>query len=114
MSVPKHGGLDRRVQLFRSYIVDKGMSESEAWLPEGPALRARKADASDAETWRASTVGATVTVRFVFRWSSFVAGIGVRDRLQCDGTTYEITGGPREVQGRRRWLEISCTTRSAQ
>ena len=114
MPVPKHGGLDRRVQLFRSLRVDKGMSESEAWLPEGSALRARKADVSDAETWRASSVGATVSVRFLFRWSSFAAGIGVRDRLQCDGATYEITGGPREVQGRRRWLEITCTTRNTQ
>jgi SPP1 family predicted phage head-tail adaptor len=112
------GSLDRRVQFRRAGLVDEGYSTSIKWdaaAPEnddhGLPVWAKKTDVSDAERWRAGEVSASITTRFVVRWSSFTRGITPKDRLFCEGLTYDISG-IKEIEGRRQWLEITASARS--
>ena len=101
--------LDRVVQFRRYTETDDGFSTVKEWEDHGPVTRAAKKDVSDSERWRASEVYASLTTRFVVRWSPFTRDLNPKDRLVCDGMTYEITG-IKEGQGRRMWLELSCTS----
>ncbi|HAR50368.1 MAG: phage head closure protein [Rhodobacteraceae bacterium] len=112
MAKPKAGELKSIVQFERYTTVDDGFGKVENWSSHGDPVRARKTEVSDGERWRASEVGAVITARFLLRWSVFTAGITAKDRLICEGRKYEITGGPREVHGRRRYVELSCAARS--
>lgn len=111
------GDLDRRIQFLRAAIVDDGYSKSETWADEdgptyhGSVIAAQKTDLSDGEKWRAGEIAATVSARFVVRYSTFTKGITPQDRLECEGVVYEING-IKEGQGRRQWLELTCTARS--
>lgn len=114
------GKLDRRIQFRRTTLVDGGMSTDWRWNVDSPEadnhgspVWAAKRDVSDAEKWRASEVQAQIGTRFTVRWSSFTSGITPKDRLACEGVTYEITG-VRETGGRRRFLEISAVARADQ
>jgi len=110
------GQLDRQVRFQRADLVDDGFSSVEVWEDEdgplwhGEPVWAQKTDVSDGEKWRAGEVAATITTRFVVRWSSFSSGLTPKDRLFCEGQTYDITG-IKEVGGRRRWLEITASAR---
>lgn len=79
----------------------------------GPVHMAAKRDLSDGERWRAGEVQAHITTRFVLRWSPFTAGIDPRDRLVCEGVTYEIVGA-KDGAGRRRVIEFTCAARNDQ
>ncbi|RVV99705.1 head-tail adaptor protein [Mesobaculum littorinae] len=106
------GALDRRVQVLRETGGDDGFSSTAGrYATFGVPVWAAKRDVNDTERWRADQVAASVTTRFTVRWSGFARGITPRDRLICDGVTYEITG-IKEGSGRRRWLEITCAARS--
>lgn len=104
------GPLDRRIQFRRAGIGDDGLSASEAWADYGSPVWASKADISDGERWRAGEVAAHVTTRFQVRWSLFTAGITPKDRLVCEGRTYDITG-IKEI-GRRERIEITTAART--
>lgn len=56
---------------------------------------------------------ASVTTRFVVRWSPFTRDLSPRDRLTCEGFEYNIVG-IKEGEGRRQWLEITAAARSDQ
>lgn len=101
------GSLDRRVQFQRAEVADDGLSPVETFENYGNPVPARKADISDGERWRAGAVEADLTTRFVIRWSSFSRSLTARDRLTCDGETYNIVG-IKETRGRRQWLEITA------
>lgn len=108
-----HGGagsLDRIVQFRRAVLADDGMTRSETWQDLGGKVWAGKSDVSDGERWRAAEVAAQITSRFVVRWSAFTAGITPRDRLVCEGRTYDIVG-IKEI-GRRNRLEITAAARA--
>ena len=107
------GTLDRLVQFERCTLGDDGMSRTEVFTPHGSVVPAQKQDISDAERWRAGEVQAHVTTRFKVRFSAFTADLTPKDRLVCDGVTYQITG-IKEGAGRRQWLEITCAARSDQ
>ncbi len=107
------GTLDRRIQFRRGTLTDNGLSSSFQWNTADPAadnhgtpVWAKKTEISDGERWRAGTVEASLTTRFVIRWSSFTADITAKDRLVCEGVTYNIVG-IKEAEGRRQWLEIT-------
>lgn len=109
--------LDRRVQFRRASLSDDGFNSSVAWdeaLPEtdnhGLLVWASKTDVSDVERWKAGEVAASITARFVVRYSAFAADITPIDRLVCEGVTYGISG-IKEV-GRRRFLEITASARA--
>jgi SPP1 family predicted phage head-tail adaptor len=103
------GPLDRRIQFQRATLVDDGLSKVESWTDHGTPVWAAKADVSDGERWRAGEVAAHVTTRFRVRWSLFTAEITPRDRLTCEGRSYDITG-IKEI-GRREALEITAAAR---
>jgi len=105
------GKLDRRIQFRRYSEADDGYSLAETWADHGSPVWASKADLSDGEKWRAGEVAASVTTRFIIRSSTFSRGVTPKDRLVCDGETYEISG-IKEGKGRKRWLEITCATRA--
>ena len=109
------GHLDRRVQFLRLTLSNDEFGPSEVWYGDerdnhGSRVWAKKTEVSDGERWRAGEVAAHVTSRFLVRWSSFTAGLTPKDRLICEGRTYDIVG-IKETEGRRQWLEITAAAR---
>lgn len=107
----KAGDLDRLIQFQRYTETTDGFGAVQQWADHGSQLPAAKTEVSDAERWRAGEVASVITTRFLVRWSSFTAAITPKDRLTCDGVTYEISG-IKEVMGRRDALEITAAARS--
>jgi SPP1 family predicted phage head-tail adaptor len=103
------GALDRRVQFQRATLADDGLASSEVWDDHGLPVWASKQDVSDGERYRASEVSAQLTTRFQVRWSMFTADITPKDRLTCEGITYNIVG-MKEI-GRRVGREITAAAR---
>lgn len=101
--------LDRRVQFRRSEKVDDGLQRVEVFFDHGAPQWARRRDISDAERWRAGEVQASLVSRLVIRYSQFAADLTPKDRVLCEGVEYEITG-IKEIE-RRRWLEVTLSTR---
>lgn len=100
------GKLDRRVQFQRATGTHDGLSTVKNWANLGSAVWAQRTLLSDGERWRAQAVQATATARFTVRWSTFAAGITTKDRIVCEGKTFDITG-IKEV-GRRAYLEMTA------
>lgn len=102
--------LDRKIRFRRFVEVDDGFTKSREWTDHGDPEFARKVDISDGERARSNEDAAVITSRFVVRWSGFAADIDPRDRLVCEGLTYDIVG-VKEREGRRQWLEITAAAR---
>lgn len=106
------GDLDRRVQFQRAPETAGAFGAVEGvFANHGSPVWAQRKDVSDGERIRAGLVEAHLMTRFVVRWSALTAGITAKDRLVCDGVTFNITG-IKEPIGRRQWLEISATARA--
>lgn len=107
------GQLDRRVQFQRGTEAasDFGSIEGD-FSDHGSPVWAHRKDVSDGERGRAGIVDTHLMTRFTVRWSAFTADITASDLLVCDGQTFNITG-IKEPMGRRQWIEISATARSA-
>lgn len=105
------GMLDRRVQFMRVTISTGSFGAEQVWSDHGAPVWASKRDISDAERLRAAQADASITTRFVVRWSAFAAGITPADALVCEGRTYNIRG-LKEV-GRRVWVEITAEASAA-
>ena len=103
--------LDRRITFRRATLVDDGYGMVETWADHGTPVWASMHHASDAEKWRAAQVQATISTRFKVRYSAFTADITPKDRLVFEGAEYDITAA-KEVDGRRRWVEISGVARA--
>ena len=103
---------DRRVQFERYTASDDGFGQAQDWAAHGSAVPAEKRDVSDAERWRAGEVQAHVTTRFTVRWSPFTAAITPKDRLVCEGLTYDIHGIKEPPGTRRQWVEITASARN--
>lgn len=101
---------DRRVQFERYSEADDGFGAVKAWSAHGDPQPAEKRDISDGERWRASEVQAHITTRFRVRSSLFTRGLTPKDRLVCEGRTYDISG-IKELD-RRRTLEITAAARA--
>lgn len=105
------GTLDRRIQVRRAAIAAGPRGAVETWADHGAPVWAARRDISDRERLRAAQAEASVTTRFVLRWSDFAAGITAADALLCEGRLYVIRG-IRE-RGRRAWIEISAEAGTA-
>jgi SPP1 family predicted phage head-tail adaptor len=103
------GTLDRRVQFRRFTLTDDGFAQVEAFGDLGSPVWASKTDVSDGERYRANEVSASVTARFVVRYSPFTASITPADRMVCAGREYDITN-IKEI-GRREGLEMTASAR---
>lgn len=103
------GAMDRRVQFQRATVLDDGYSETEAFEDHGAPVWAKKTDVSDAERLRGGEVQATLTARFVVRWTAFTSDLTPKDRIQYGGTSFRIFG-IKEI-GRREGLEITAGAR---
>ncbi len=104
------GKLDRRVQFRRAGVMDDGLSEGEVWRDHGLLVWASRADVSDGEKVRAAQVQASIGTRFVVRWSPFTAALTPKDRLVCEGVSFDITG-IKETGGARQFLELTTMAR---
>lgn len=100
------GTLDRRLRIQRATQTHDGLSTVETWANYGAAIWGARTLLTDGERWRAQAVQATATARFTVRWSAFAAGITTKDRIVCEGQTFDITG-IKEI-GRRAFLEITA------
>jgi SPP1 family predicted phage head-tail adaptor len=105
------GPLDRLLQFRRYAEVDDGFGMAQFWSDHGDPVWAAKADVSDGERWRGGEVAASITTRFLVRWSAFTADLTPKDRLTCDGRQYDIFG-IKEGKGRHQWLEITAAARN--
>jgi head-tail adaptor len=104
------GDLDRRIQFQRSRLFDNGLAFAEVWEDHGFPVWASKSDISDGEKFAAREVAASITSRFRIWWSSFSSELTPKDRLVCEGRTYDIVG-IKEI-GRREGLEITAAART--
>ena len=105
------GSLDRRIQFQRATITDDGLSQVETFEAHGDPVWAKKTAISDGERFRAGEVAAHLTTRFVVRWSDFTRDLTPKDRLTCEGRSFDISG-IKEPEGRRQWLEITAAARA--
>jgi SPP1 family predicted phage head-tail adaptor len=71
---------------------------------------AKKTPISDGERFRANEIGSQANVRFLTRWDEFSGDVDTKDRIICEGKTYEIVG-TKEI-GRRKEVEITAAVRS--
>ncbi|MBL9047206.1 MAG: head-tail adaptor protein [Tabrizicola sp.] len=105
------GRLDRRVQFRRMALIDDRLQSREVFKDHGTPISAKKTDVSDGERVRAMQVQATITARFVVRWSPFTVDLTPKDRLVCEDIEYDITG-IKELGDRRSFLEITAAARA--
>lgn len=104
------GALDRRLQIRRAVTTDNGLEMVEAWRDCGPVIWAGRRDVSDAERATAGWIEATMASRFTVRSSSFTRELTPKDRLVCEGLTFDIVGI--KQLGRRDYLEITAVART--
>jgi SPP1 family predicted phage head-tail adaptor len=108
------GQMARRIQFQRAAVEDDGMANSEKWFEDerdnlGQPVWAKKTDVSDAERLRAGEVQASLTARFIVRWSAFTSDLTPKDRIKYDGKRFRIFA-IKEI-GRREGLEITAGAR---
>lgn len=116
--------LDRRITLeSQDDAADDGFNTQPGDFIPFATVWAAYQPVSDGERLRAQQVGATVTDRFIIRWSSEVANLNPQHQLVFEGRRYAITAvkptagvrtssGPRPLPGRNRWLEITATAQA--
>jgi head-tail adaptor len=91
-------------------LTDDGFSTVETWANHGTPVWASKTDISDGERFRAGEVAAHITSRFQVTHSKFTAALTPKDRLVCEGRTFDIVG-IKQI-GRRVMLEITAAARA--
>jgi SPP1 family predicted phage head-tail adaptor len=104
------GKLNRRVQFQRATLVDNSLEQVETFADHGDPVAASKTDLSDGEKWRAGEVAAHISTRFIIRSSAFTRGLTPKDRLTCEGRSYDIVGI--KERDRRVSLEITAAARA--
>lgn len=102
---------NRRIAVFNVAFQNTGAGVRQV---DPPALRghiwAARKDVSDAEKAASGTVQATLAARFTVRSSAMTRAIKPKDRLTCDGKSFDIVG-IKEL-GRRDFLEITAEARA--
>ena len=103
--------MDRRVRLERATPTADGFGEPiDSWATLADVWAA-VTPVSDGERARQAEVAATVSHRFVIRWSATTGAVTPRDRLVYGGRVFDIRG-VKEI-GRREGVEISAEARAA-
>jgi SPP1 family predicted phage head-tail adaptor len=106
------GDLDRRIRLQRASAGtdDYGGPVADPWVDLVPGgVAAQYTPISDGERVRAEQVGASVTDRFLIRWSSVAASLTPADQVLFEDRVYGITAV--KPVGRRVGLEITASAR---
>lgn len=106
----KAGPLDSRITIQRATMVENSVGEFVPTWANIVTLPASKVDIPDGERWRAAEVAATITTRFQIRWNAVTATVSPKDRILCDGRTYDIHH-VKEL-GRRVGLEVTASARA--
>lgn len=104
------GKLDRRVTLQRATFAQDDTGQEVATWADLVTVWASKRDVSDGERVAAAEVAASITTRFQIRWGSAWADLNPKDRVVCEGKTYDVSA-VKEL-GRRAGLEITAAARS--
>jgi len=105
------GNLDRIIRIRRATLVDDGFSATEQWVTLPEKIWAHFADVSDSERFRAHQVQASLTSRFQVRYSVLTRAITPKDQIVFERRIYDIVG-IKEMDGRRRMLEITAAARN--
>lgn len=104
------GRLDRRITLRRATSSTNAFNEPVYVWADLATVAAKVEPVSDGEQWRAGETLASKLTRFTIRYSTTVASVDPRDRIQYAGREYDIQG-IKEV-GRRQFLEITAAARA--
>jgi SPP1 family predicted phage head-tail adaptor len=104
------GRYDRLIQIQRYTVTKNAANEDEqTWGSHGTERAASRTPISDGERFRADEIGSQASVRFRTRWDEFSGDVNTKDRILCEGKTYEIIG-TKEI-GRRQEVEITAAVR---
>lgn len=106
------GDLDRRVTIERATRTPNAFNEDVDVWSTLTTVAARRMDVSDAESYRAQEVGATISTRFLVRWSTLIDTVTPVDRLVFKGDVYNITAVREPAGTRNQWREISAVKRA--
>ena len=106
--MPGAGDLDRRIVIERATSTPNAFNEPVLTWGTYATLWAGRKDVSDGEKMAAGQVGAFLQSRFVVRYSTTANAIRPTDRLAYDGGHWNITGIKETVDGRNRFLELTC------
>jgi SPP1 family predicted phage head-tail adaptor len=106
----KAGSLDRRITVERATMTANHVGEIVPTWVTLTTAPASMVDIPDGERWRAAEVSATVTTRFQIRWNTVTATITPKDRIVCEGRTFDIFH-VKELD-RRVGLEITASARA--
>ena len=107
------GSLDRRVSILRAGSIDDGTASIDGPYVEIGRRWAKKTDVSDGERVRAAAQSQEITSRFLVRSDALTRTITGKDRLQCRGVSYEVTG-TKETDDRDDGIEITTVARPDQ
>jgi len=106
------GDLDRRIKIVRQGETGRNEYNEPIYGDVTVAsLWAKRSDASDStklEYEAAGQVSAAQISRFVVRSSPRTRGIEATDRIQHDGSDWNILGVKETGEGRKRFLEITA------
>lgn len=108
MSILPIGTMDRRIVIERhTSTQDAFGGDVETWATL-TTLWASRQDASDSERLSAAQVNAVQMSRFVVRSSTVTRGVTAKDRINHDGSVWDIQGIKETRHGRKRFLEITA------
>ena len=86
------GALDRRLTILRATTTTGDFNEDiPAWGTYATRWASRE-DVSDGEKARDGLVQATLQTRFQVRYDSKTKAITAKDRVRCEGVTFDIVG----------------------
>jgi len=102
------GALDRRIIIERATSTPNEFNEPvETWGTHATVWAERK-DVSDGERLAAGQIGSSLHTRFKVRASPTTKGFKPTDRVSHDGAIWSIFGIKETVEGRNRFLELTC------
>jgi SPP1 family predicted phage head-tail adaptor len=104
------GDLDRRIVIQRATYGRDAVNAKTATWNTLATIWASYSAVSDGEKFASGQINANISARFVIRYSTGVADVNPKDRLQFDGKTYDIIAA-KETE-RRRWIEITAATQA--
>lgn len=103
-----HAGLLRdRLTLLAPVTVADGQGGQTTTWSEGDQVWAAVVPLSGREALSAGAVQSSLSTRITIRYRDGVTA-QMRVRRERDGQLYELTGPPRDVDARRRWLELDA------
>lgn len=106
--MPGAGKLDRRTTVQRFTSTRNDLNEEVRTWADLTTVWAQRRDASDGERFAADQVGSYLMTRFVVRSSSVTRAVTPVDRIEYDGTLWNIKGVKETIQGRNRFIEITA------